>query len=115
MITEEVIKEVYKKYRKKPKSVDRLNVGLLFEEVGDTHGIVIEDNKIVINSVEPSSLFHRISLSRVHGIVNFEKTIAIVLHSSIIFLDKNEPKQNVHIKPQPVTFWEKVKMWFGRW
>lgn len=115
MITKKVIKEVYKKYRKKPKSIDNLNVWLLFEEVGNTHGIVIEDNKIVINSVEPSSLFHRVALSRVHGIVNFEKTIAIVLHSSIIFLDKFEPKQNVYIKPQPVTIWEKVKMWFGRW
>lgn len=115
MITKEVIKEVYKKYRKKPKSIDRLDVALLRGKVGETHGIEIVDNKIVINSLAPSSLFNKISLSRVHGIVNFEKTIAIVLHSSILFLDKDEPKQNIHIKPQPQTFMEKVKMWFGRW
>lgn len=115
MITKEVIKEIYKKYRKKPKTIDKLDIGLLSDNVGETHGIEIVDNKIVINSMDSTSLFHKIALSRVHGIVNFEKTIAIVLHSSILFLDKNEPKQNVHIKPQPQTFIEKVKMWFGRW
>ena len=115
MITKEVIKEVYRKYRKKPKSIDCLQVGLLFDAVGETHDIEIVDDKIVINSVESTSLFHKIALSRVYGIVNFEKTIAIVLHSSILFLDKNEPKQSVHIKPQPQTFMEKLKMMFGRW
>lgn len=115
MITKEVIKEVYKKYRKKPKSIDLLDVALLFGKVGETHGIEIVDNSIVINSLDSTSLFHKIALSRVHGIVNFDKTIAIVMHSSMLFLDKDEPKQNVHIKPQPQTFWEKVKMWFGRW
>ncbi len=114
MITKEVIKEVYKKYRKKPRSIDCLDVALLFDSVGETHGIEIIDEKIVINSIESTSLFHQISLSRVHGIVNFEKTIAIVLHSSIIFLDKYEPKQNVHIKSEPVSFWEKLKMKFRR-
>ena len=115
MITKEVIKEVYRKYRKKPKSIDCLQVGLLFDAVGETHDIEIVDDKIVINSVESTSLFHKIALSRVHGIVNFEKTIAIVFHSSILFLDKYEPKQSVHIKPQPRTFMEKIKKMFGRW
>lgn len=114
MITKEVIKEIYRKYRKKPKGIDELDVGLLFDRVADVHGLTIEEEKIVLRSIEEKSFFRTIALSRVYGIVNFEETVGIVLHSSIIFLSKKEPKVNVHIKPEPKTFMQKLKMWFGR-
>lgn len=113
MISKKAIKEVYKKYGKKPKSIDCLDVGLLFGAVADVHNLEIVDEKIVIGSIEPSSYFHKIALSRVYGIVNFEETVAIVLHSSIIFLNKLEPQVSVHIKPQPTTLLAKIKMWFS--
>ena len=115
MITKKAIEEIYRRYRKKPKSVDELDVWILFNGVADVHGLTIEDEKIVLKSVEEKSFFRTIALSRVYGIVNFEETVAIVLHSSIIFLNKKEPKVNIHIKPEPKTFIEKVKMWMGRW
>lgn len=114
MITKKAIDEVYKKYRKKPAGIDALNVGLLFDSISQVHGLEIVDEKIVIGSIDEKSLLHKIALSRVYGIVNFEETVAIVLHSSIVFLNKLEPKVSVHIKPQPKTFLQKVKMWFGR-
>lgn len=115
MITKKTIEEVYRRYRKKPKSIDELSVELLFDSISQVHGLEIKDEKIILRSVDEQSMFHKIALSRVYGIVNFEKTVAIVLHSSIIFLNKKEPKVNIHIKPEPKTFIEKVKMWMGRW
>lgn len=115
MITKKAIEETYKRYRKKPKSIDGLDVGILFDKVAEIHGLTIEDEKIVLRSVDEKSMFRNIALSRVYGIVNFDETVAIVLHSSIIFLNKKEPKVNIHIKPEPKTFIEKVKMWMGRW
>lgn len=115
MITKKTIEEVYRRYRKKPKSIDELSVELLFDSISQVHGLEIIDEKIILRSVDEQSMFHKITLSRVYGIVNFEKTVAIVLHSSIIFLNKKEPKVNIHIKPEPKTFIEKVKMWMGRW
>ena len=115
MITKITIEEVYRRYRKKPKSIDELSVELLFDSISQVHGLEIKDEKIILRSVEEKSMFRNIALSRVYGIVNFEKTVAIVLHSSIIFLNKKEPKVNIHIKPEPKTFIEKVKMWMGRW
>lgn len=114
MISKEAIKEVYKKYGKKPKSIDCLEVGLLFGIVANIHNLEIVDEKIVIGSIEPSSFFHKIALSRVYGIVNFEETVAIVLHSSIIFLNKLEPQVSIHLKPHPTTLFEKIKMWFSQ-
>ena len=114
MINKKAIEEVYRRYRKKPKGIDELNVAILFDSLADVHGLTIEDEKIVLRSVDDKSLFRTIALSRVYGIVNFEETVGIVLHSSIIFLNKKEPKVNVHIKPEPKTFMQKVKMWFGR-
>lgn len=114
MIGREAIKEVYKKYRKKPKSVDDLEVRLLFDSIAEVHNLEIVDEKIVIGSIDEKSLFHKISLKRVYGIVNFEETVAIVLHSSILFLNKLEPQVSIHLKPQPKTFWQKVKMWFSQ-
>lgn len=115
MITKKAIEEIYKKYRKKPKSIDELDVEFLFDSLPQIHGLEIKDEKVILRSVDEESMFRKIALSRVHGIVNFEETVAIVLHSSIIFLNKKEPKVNIHIKPEPKTFSQKIKMWLGRW
>lgn len=114
MITKKMIKEVYKKYHKKPKSVDCINVSLLFGDEMQMHDIEIVDDDIVINSLEPSSLFHKIALQRVYGIEEFEKSVAIVLHSSMIFLKKGAKDVAVHIKPQSISIWDRIKMLFNR-
>ena len=112
MITKKVINELYKKYRKLPKSPDELDISTLFECAADNHGIKIDGDVVVIDSIEPSSLFHRINLDRIHGIVKFEKTVAVVLHSSILFLNTDDNGVNVHIKVNPPTVWQKILWWF---
>jgi len=100
MITEKVINSLYKKYKKRPESADELDIALLFENLTNTHDIAIDDEaNLIINSIQPDSPFHRIPLGHIHAIVEFEHNIAIVMHSSIIFLNKKDSRTYVHIKP----------------
>lgn len=98
MITKQVIDNIYKSYPKRPTSPDKLNLGLLFGEAFDQHCFDIDDEHILINSIDAKSPFHSIPLRNIHAIVDFADHIAIVLHSSIIFLSKNSPEVHIHIK-----------------
>lgn len=108
MITKKTIDEIYKKYSKRPESTDDLNIFLLFEGAHPDHEIMFEGNDIVLNSVNPSSPFHRINLNNVNAIIEFEENIAIVLHSSIIFLSKKDNKVSIHIKQFKPTLKERL-------
>ena len=115
MIRKQVINTLYKKYRKLPKSPDCLDFALLFDYVVEHHNITIdlENDCLIINSLEPTSIFNRIPLSRIHAIVPFEEWVAIVLHSSIIFLNKKSSKVSVNIKMPKPSLWERVKSIFS--
>lgn len=101
MITKEVIKTLYKKYPRRAKNVDDLDIALLFETVGEMHDINIdvESNTLSIGTIDSKSLFHSIPLSHIHAFVPFEEWTAIVLHSSIVFLNRRNTNVSVHLKP----------------
>lgn len=110
MITEKLIHSLYKTYNKCPKSADELDIGLLFEENIKHHVIEIDDEAhLIINSISKDSPFHCISLNRIHAIVEFEHNVAIVLHSSIIFLNKHEIKSHIHIRQAKTSFFDKIR------
>lgn len=106
MINKKVIESLYKKYSKRPSSPDELDIALLFEGPHPMHDIFIDADEIVINSISSTSPFHRIPLRGVHAIVDFEEQVALVLHSSIIFLSKVESEHpvSVHLKPLKESF-----------
>lgn len=110
MITKQVIESIYKKYRRRPKSVDILNVGLLFDPSLEKQNIEIDDSKVVIGSLPADSPFHEIPLERIHAILDFDLHVAIVLHSSIIFLRKNSDKVDVHINFKGPSLLDRVRM-----
>lgn len=112
MITNQVIKEIYKKYSKRPASPDELNMPPLFEAAHPSHNIAIEDGKLIINSIPANSIFHKIPLKNIHAILEFESVVAIVLHSSIIFLSKTDDKNYVNFKPLEMSFIDKLKSKF---
>lgn len=114
MITKKVIDTIYSRYKKRPKSTDDLNIALLFEGVSPLHGIEIDGNLLRVNSVSPQSPFHEIPLSAVHAIVEFEEHVAIVLHSSILFLNKENEGVSVHIKPYTPTLKDRLSGIFSR-
>lgn len=114
MITGKVIKEVYKKYRKCPSTLDCIEFNLLDGSVSEVHNIQIQDNRLIIGSIDEKSPFHSLPLNKIHGIVNFEKCVAIVFHSSILFLDKKEDKVQIHLKMEKPSIWQRLMMCFCR-
>lgn len=117
MITRKVIETLYKKYSKLPPSPDYLDIPLLFECASENHDVTIDIegpvDTLIIRSIDPTSPFHSIPLERIHAIVPFEEWVAIVLHSSIIFLNKKSSKVSVHIRMEPPSFMDKVKSMFS--
>lgn len=109
MITKKVIEELYRTYNKRPDSPFDLNLSLLFEHAVDTHGINLDEEKIEIGSIAPDSIFHSINLNHIHEIVEFENAIAIVLHSSIIFLNKHDNKSYIHIRTDKPGLWSRIR------
>jgi len=109
MITKKVIENIYSKFRKRPDSPDELNLGLLFGDVFDIHGIMIDENELTINSIDRLSPFHSIPLSHIHAIVEFADEIAIVLHSSIIFLKKEGNGVYVHVKEPAFSIGDRLR------
>lgn len=112
MITKQVIDTLYKKYRKLPKSIDCLDFGLLFDSVAGQHDLSVDmdSDSLIIRSLGERSPFYKIPLSRIHAIVPFEEWVAIVLHSSIIFLNKKSQKVSVHVKEPKLSIIDKVRM-----
>ncbi len=99
MINSAVIDTLYKRYRRPPKTFDTLNISILNDTVCELHNISIDETSIKIGSIDKNSPFSNLLLKHIHGIANFEKYVAIILRSSILFLDKNESNVRIHIKP----------------
>ena len=117
MITKRVIDTLYKKYKNRPESPDCLDMPLLFEYASQHHNVSIDmdgpEDSLIIRSVAPHSPFHRIPLEKIHPIVPFEEWVAIVMHSSIVFLNRKSSKVSVHIKPYKPSLWERIKGMFS--
>mgnify|MGYP000293687405 CR=1 FL=1 len=118
MITKQVIQALYKKYRKLPESPDYLDMPLLFDYAAEHHNITIDMDgpvdSLIINSIDPSSPFHRIALERIHAIVPFEEWVAIVLHSSIIFLNRKSNKVSIHIRTYKPSMLDRMRGLFSK-
>lgn len=110
MITKKVIDELYRKYRRRPDSIDSIDIPLLFEHASDNHDLQIDaDGNLIIGSIDERSPFREIALRNVNGITHFDDTLAIVLHSSILFLNKHDQGVNVHIRTEQPSIWERLR------
>lgn len=119
MITQQVIDTLYKQYNKTPKSLDCLNMPLLFDSAGENHNVSVDfddemNAELIIGSIDPKSPFHRIPMNHIHAIVPFEDWVAIVLHSSIVFLNKKDNRVSIHIRPVKESFMDKLRRSFDK-
>lgn len=113
MLTKEVFNSLYKTYNKRPASVDELDIALLFEHLFEFHEVNIDQNgNLTLDNLPPASPFHKIPLRNIHAIVNFEDEVAIVMHSSVIILEKKSPKVHIHLRNQPRSFTERFSSMF---
>lgn len=108
MITEDVIKEIYKKYRKPPKEVSELDLDNYLDLLSATHNIKKEGIEIVLEDLEPMNPFRMFLIRNIHAILDFDKVVAFVFPNHILFLGKEDNSLRVHIKQ------EEKKSLFGR-
>lgn len=112
MIDNKTIDAIYKKYNNRPESLDELNIPLLFEAAHDDHSIEIKGHDIIINSLDQWSPFHAIDLHRVHAILDFDRYVAVVLHSSIIFIGKHNNEIHIHVKEVKPSITDRMRNLF---
>lgn len=114
MIHKKVIDAIYKKFKSRPSSPDELNIPLLFEKLPEEAGIEIDGDELVIGSIDQRSMLHSIPVSHIHAIIDFEEAVAIVLHSSIIFLSKEDGSAHVHLKDMSTGLFDRLRSAINR-
>ncbi len=108
MITDEVIKEIYKKFSKPERDESELNLDFFVDLLKEQHDIRVIDNEIVIGKLEEFNPFRRFLKRSLTAVLEFDKVVAFVFRNHILFLVKDEDTIRVHIKPSP------KKSFFGR-
>lgn len=114
MITKQVIDSLYKKYRTMPRQEAERNLDLLREFASEHPAMDIEGDSLTLYNVDPASPFSEINLNNVHACVEFDDCLALVMHSSILFLMKSDGSLHVHLKAQPESIVDKVRYWFAQ-
>lgn len=113
MIQKKVIDSIYRKFKKRPASPDELDIPLLFEKLPIEAAIEIDGENLLINSIESNSPFHSIPIRHIHAIIEFDEAVAIVLHSSIIFISKEDGAVHVHLKDIGMSLLDRVRTMFS--
>lgn len=109
MIQKKVIEAIYKKCSKRPASPDELNIPLLFEKLPEETMVEVDGNDIVIESISSDSPFYRIPVNHIHAILEFDEAVAIVLHSSILFLSKEDGSLHVHLREMKPSLIDRIR------
>lgn len=113
MITDQVIKEIYKKYKKPCKNEDDLQLDYIINLLSPHHNIKLVNNmEIIIEDLEEYNPFRRFLKRGLYAILEFDRNVAFVFRSHVLFIDKNSPNVHVHIRPEdPKSFLGKL---FGK-
>lgn len=108
MITDEVIKEIYKKFGKAHKNREELQLDYFIPLLQEHHHINYDDDEIIIEDLDEFNPFRRFLIRGLDAVLEFDKYIAFVFRSHILFIGRNDESLQVHMKP------EKNKSWLDR-
>ncbi|MDE6234152.1 MAG: hypothetical protein K2M56_00195 [Muribaculaceae bacterium] len=105
MITDEVIREIYKTHKKPPKDFRELNLSENLYLLNKNHSLTLDSDdlqsaEIIINDLEEFNPFRRFLVRSLHGILEFDRMIAFVFRNHILFLGKEDNQLRVHFKPE---------------
>lgn len=100
MITDEVIKEIYRKFRKPPKDEGELNLDYFVGLLKEFHPIQHADGEIIIGDPADFSPFKRFLARGLMAVLEFDKWVAFVFRNHILFLSKTDSQMQVHIKKE---------------
>ncbi|MBD5195433.1 MAG: hypothetical protein HDS71_07010 [Bacteroidales bacterium] len=99
MITEEVITEIYKNYNKPCKNREDLNLPYFSALLSPHHKLTIDDDEVIVDSIEEFSPFKRFLIRGLFAVLEFDRNVAFVFQSHIIFFSKKDDTMSVHFRP----------------
>lgn len=102
----QIIDQLYKRFSKRPATLDERNLSLLADFIVDERGITLDEDSLVFTEAGPMSPFREIKFDNLHGVADLGGLIAIVMHSSIIFFNKENLSISVHLRPP--SRWERI-------
>ena len=100
MINENVINEIYKKFNKPHKKEEDLRLDYFIPLLTQHHSIETDGFEIVLKDVEEYSPFRRFLIRSLNAVLEFDKLIAFVFRTHILFLGKEDKQIHVHMKPE---------------
>lgn len=111
MVTQKIIKEIYRKYGKPPRDIASLEIPRYLDILSEHHRLECEDGEIVNKNMEEFNPFARILIKRLTAVLNFDSVVAFVFEKHILFFDKHSPNMHVHFKPEKKGFFSRL---FGK-
>ncbi len=99
MITDRVIKEIYKKYNKASKRPEDLRLDHFIEMLAPYHHIQANGKEVIFEDQEEYSPFRRFLIRGLNGILEFDKHVAFVFRNHILFPSKESSDMHVHMRP----------------
>ncbi|MBO4965359.1 MAG: hypothetical protein J6C81_03740 [Muribaculaceae bacterium] len=99
MITEEVLKDIYKQF-KKPVAREELNLDYFIDMLSKHHSFVVDDDEIIIENLEELNPFRRFLKRAIYVILEFDKNVAFVFENHIIFFGKENNSIRVYFRPE---------------
>lgn len=112
MITNEVIQEIYKKFKKPHKDESELNLDYFIGMLNEHHHLRRDGDEIIVEDLEEGNLFRRFLIRSLHAVLEFDKIVAFVFRTHILFFGKEEQTLRVHWrKEEPKSFFSRL---FGR-
>ena len=100
MVDEKVIQEIYKKFRKPHKNREDLHLDYFLPMLEEHHAIESDGFEIVLKDVEEFNPFRRFLIRSLNAVLEFDKLIAFVFRTHILFMGKEDNQLHVHIKPE---------------
>ena len=112
MITQEVISEIYKSYNKPCKSEEELNLPYIVELLSPFHKLTLLEDEVIVNGLDELSPFKRFLKRGLFAVLEFDRNVAFVFKTHILFFSKTDDKISVHIRPaKKVPFYKRI---FGK-
>lgn len=98
MINKETINRLYKIHNKPNRNnIDEL-LAHFMNSLNSIHNITLNNNILELHGLDKISPFRKIKINRIYGIEFFDKTVALILPSCILFFDKRSASININIK-----------------
>lgn len=108
MVTQKVIKEIYKKYSKPPRHADDLSIPHFLDLLKEHHDLHCENGEIVNHNLDAFNPFAKMLISRVNGILELDIYVAFVFGNHILFFDKHSENMHIHFKPEKRGFFSRL-------